>query len=110
MTVDQVDSIGQGRIWSGINALEIGLVDELGGLNRAIEVAEELAGITDYKIMELPGIKDPFEQILEQISVKAETFVMKKSLGASYEYYIQLNEVAKMQGIQARMMFNIDIN
>ncbi len=110
MTVAQVDSIGQGRIWSGINAIEIGLVDELGGLNRAIEVAEELAGITDYKIIELPKIKDPFEQIMEDLSVKAETFVLKKSLGASYEYYMQLNEISKIQGIQARMMFNIDIH
>ncbi len=110
MTVAQVDSIGQGRIWSGINAIEIGLVDELGGLDRAIEVAEELANISDYQIIELPKIKDPFEQIMEGLSTKAETFVMKKTLGQSYQYYMQLNKITKMQGIQARMMFNIDIN
>jgi len=110
MTVAQVDSIGQGRIWSGINAIEIGLVDELGGLDRAIEVAEELANVSDYQIIELPKIKDTFEQILEGFSTKMETMVMKKTLGQSYEYYMQLNEISKMQGVQARMMFNIDIN
>ncbi len=110
MTTAQVDSIGQGRIWSGINALEIGLVDELGGLNRAIDVAAEVSGIEDYAIVELPKIKDPFEQIMSQMSVKMETYFMKQSLGEAYEYYLQINEITKMQGIQARMTMNVDIN
>ena len=54
MTAESVDSIGQGRVWSGIRAQKIGLVDELGGLKDAIKGAADLAGIDTYSIRELP--------------------------------------------------------
>ena len=60
-----VDSIGQGRIWSGTDAKAIGLVDEMGGLTKAIEVAADLAGTKDYRAVALPEKKDPFRQIME---------------------------------------------
>ena len=110
MTFEQVDEIGQGRIWSGINALEIGLVDELGGLDRAIEVAVELAELDTYRTIVLPEEKDPFEQLFEDFNLKMETKIMDKSLGNSYKYYQQLNKLTKMQGIQTRMLFNLEIN
>ena len=109
MTFEQVDSIGQGRIWSGINAIEIGLVDELGGLDRAIEIASELAELENYRIIILPEEKDPFKQLFEDFDLKIETKITDKTLGDSYKFYQQLNELTKMQGIQTRMFFNIDI-
>ncbi len=60
-----VDSIGQGRVWSGENALDLGLIDEYGGLNRAIELAAEEAELADYRIRELPTQKDPIQKFFE---------------------------------------------
>ena len=51
---EAIDKIGQGRVWSGVNALDINLVDEIGGLNRAIELAKEAAGLEESRIVELP--------------------------------------------------------
>jgi len=64
MTYEQIDKIGQGRIWSGEDALKIGLVDKLGGLDEAIELAKEKAKIPSsekVKIKYLPGQKTLFE-------------------------------------------------
>jgi protease IV len=66
MTKEAVDEIGQGRVWSGENALEIGLVDELGGLDRAVKLAAELAELENYRTVDLPALTDPFQELLER--------------------------------------------
>jgi protease-4 len=68
MTQANVDSIGQGRVWTGINAKEIGLVDEIGGLNDAIAFAVETAALEDYRLDEMPVQEDPFEKMLKEFS------------------------------------------
>jgi len=110
MTTAQVDSIGQGRIWSGLNALDLGLIDELGGLNRAIEVAAELASLEEYRIINLPEIKDPFAQILDDFSTKIRTKLLIKAMGNDYLYYEKLNEIIENQGIQARLPFSLELH
>ena len=65
MTSEQVNEIGQGRVWSGVDALRIGLVDKLGGMEDAIDAAVEAAELSDYRIIELPEQKDPFEEIFK---------------------------------------------
>lgn len=110
LTKAQVDSIGQGRVWSGENALKINLVDVLGGLDKAIEIAARKAGLTDYRITSLPEQKEPFEQIMEQISGDNEVSIMKSQLGESYKYYKGFQKILKMQGIQARLPYDVEIN
>lgn len=110
MAKAQVDSIGQGRVWSGENAIKINLVDVIGGLNKAIEIAAKKAKLTDYRISNLPEQKEPLEQIIEQITGNSETSIMKNQLGDSYKYYKSFQNVLKMQGIQARLPFDIEIN
>ena len=61
----QVDSIGQGRVWSGIKAKEIGLVDELGGIDKAIELAKTKANLKDYKIVQLPAEEKFIEKLIK---------------------------------------------
>lgn len=106
-----VDSIGQGRVWTGKDALELGLVDELGGLNDAIEKAAELAEIEDYNIKDLPKRKDPFEKLLEDLNMAA----INSYLGLTnedtelIEQYKTIREVRGMNGIQARMPFVVKI-
>jgi protease-4 len=110
MTTGQVHDIAQGRIWSGLDALEIGLVDELGGVERALELASEMAELEDYRIRELPLQKDPIEELIEGLTGQSriETY-MKQELGDYYTYYQYLQSVNTGNVIQARMPFAIRI-
>jgi protease-4 len=109
MTTDQVDSIGQGRVWSGADALKIGLIDEFGGLDKAIEIAAKLAKIEDYKIQSLPAQKEPFEQILESLQGGSDETFLKAQLGETYEYYKYIQNIKSMKGVQARMPYYINV-
>jgi protease IV len=106
--VAMVDSIGQGRVWSGAEAKQIGLVDELGGLNFAIEKAAEKAGLENYRIVEYPTRKDFLTQIMEGFGGMQEVFLRRK-LGEAFHYYEQIDKVNEMTGIQARMPFDLII-
>jgi protease-4 len=68
ITTQEVDAIGQGRVWSGYDAKDIGLVDLYGGLETAIVIAAELAGIDDYRVISLPKIEDPFTKIMNDLT------------------------------------------
>lgn len=74
MEQHEVDSIGQGRVWSGIDAARIGLIDKQGGLYEAIECAKRMAGLSEYKITQLPEQKDPFQEMLESMKTEASLF------------------------------------
>ena len=108
-TIDYIDSIAQGRIWTGTQAQANGLVDVLGNLNDAVRIAAEKAGLTEYALKEYPKQKDPFEKLLEGFGSEAETFIMKKKLGQYYPVLQKLEEFKSMGGIQARIPFEIEI-
>ncbi len=109
MTKDDVDRIGQGRVWSGTQALEIGLVDELGGLNHAIAKAAELSEIDNYKLKSLPTQKDPFQEIMESITGQSTSVFLKHYLGADYKYVQMFDDMENRHVIQARMPYDIEI-
>jgi protease-4 len=104
-----IDSIGQGRVWSGSDAKDLGLVDELGGLNDAINYAAKKANIDKYRILELPKSKNLVEQIFNNVDDETETRILKTHLGNTYPYYMKFNHVLNMRGIQARMEYDVDI-
>ncbi len=110
MTKEQVDSIGQGRVWMGLDAIKIGLVDEIGGLEKAIEVAKKIAKLDDYNLVDYPKRKDPFEELMEELTVNIETKVLTKTLGSEYKYYKKVQDVSAQSGIMARMPMDIDIH
>ncbi len=103
-----VDSIGQGRVWSGVEAKNIGLIDEFGGLNDAIAAAAKMASISKYRTIELPKQKDPFTEILSELGNEAETKYLNYKLGDEAKYFNKAQELLKMQGIQARLPYVID--
>jgi len=105
MTQAQVDSIGQGRVWSGEDALGIGLVDELGNLEDCVKAAAAAAQLTDYQIKELPSMVDPFQKLVEKLSGAQEASVAKELLGEHYMVYKQVKDAASWQGVQARLPF-----
>lgn len=106
-----VDSIGQGRVWLGTDAIGIGLVDELGGIEKAIAYAVEKANLgTDYKLTELPEQKDPFQQIIEGMSGETRAKAMlKEQLGSYYSYVEYIHSLSEIKGVQARMPFYLQI-
>lgn len=106
-----VDSIGQGRVWAGADAIELGLVDQLGDLEDAIAYAVEQAKLgNDYKVSEWPEQKDFFLRVMESMNKTDEIQVaMKRKLGVYYNYIEGLDNLQKNTGIQARMPFDLVI-
>lgn len=104
----KVDEIGQGRIWTGTDALKIGLVDTIGGLNDAISLASKLAKTENYRLVSLPKLEDPFEKFINALTDDVKTRILKSELGEEYKNYIQYKNILHMKGIQARLPFNIE--
>lgn len=106
-----VDSIGRGRVWSGADALSIGLVDKLGGLENAIAYAAEKAELgDDYKVIEYPIQKDFFEQLKEELTGQTSARIVRNELGEFASYYEQIKSMQDMKGVQARLPFFYTLN
>jgi len=109
MPLKEVNLIGQGRVWSGINALEIGLADQFGGLTSAIEYAAGRAQLEHYSLVSYPQYQDPFEKLIKTLSGDIQTRKIKKELGIYYQYFEDFRKVLETEGIQMRMPFRMDI-
>ena len=111
MSADQIDSIAQGRVWTGSMAKEIGLVDELGGLEYAIELAAEAANLEEYKVREYPKLKDPFNQIFERMQGNAslEQGLLQTSYGHYIKTLIDAERLASQHSVQAMLPFHVDL-
>jgi protease-4 len=105
----KVDDIAQGRVWTGADAIGLGLVDTIGGLNDAIAIAAKKAKVDNYRLIELPKLEDPFEKIIEELTGDAKTNILKSELGTDYKYIQQYRNLLKMQGIQARLPYDIEV-
>ncbi|HZX62492.1 MAG TPA: S49 family peptidase, partial [Bacteroidales bacterium] len=110
LSKETVDSIGQGRIWSGKDAKRIGLIDDFGGLDKAIEVAVEFSKAGNYSLIYLPEQKEPIQELIDQLTGNETRSAIEKEMGEYYKYYQYLKEIQQMKGIQARMPFEISIN
>ncbi|MDR0429421.1 MAG: signal peptide peptidase SppA [Tannerellaceae bacterium] len=108
MTKEAIDKVGQGRVWTGEQALENGLVDELGGLDKALEVAAGLANIDQYKVVNVYGSNDFFTDFLEKQLNELKLSIVKNMLGEEFEHYKKLNEIRSSTGILARLPFDIE--
>lgn len=105
ITTEQVDAIGQGRVWSGVNAKEIKLVDRFGGLKDAIALAAELAELESYKITELPKAKSMMEQMMSTLG-QAKVSV---ELGEFSTIYNRIKSMVAEPGLQALLPYEIEI-
>lgn len=104
-----LDSIAQGRVWTGNQAVKIGLVDELGGIDKAIEEAAKLANLEDYSLNSFPKKRDFFESFLSDQKEELTTRAMKKYLGSDYQLFKTIKEIKEQDFIQARMPYDINI-
>lgn len=108
-TTEHIDSIGQGRVWAGTDAITIGLVDELGSLDDAIDYAAEMADISDYSIDELPVIDDSFAALMKQLGTNARVSVGELIVGESYSTIERLKKMSTTPSIQTRMEYDVMI-
>lgn len=109
MTKSNVHEVAQGRVWTGRDALDAGLVDNIGGLQDAIDEAAKLAGLEKYEVKEYPEKKNPFNEFVEAWQTKVEFNQLKKSLGPLNAYFKVFKELQKARGVQARLPYFIKI-
>ncbi len=106
---EEIHEVAQGRVWNAIDAQKHGLVDVLGGLETAIEIAKEKAGIEDYRLTSLPKAKKPFEALIEDLTGNVKTSILKSELGVNYQYYQKTKDIMNMGGVQARIPYQIEL-
>lgn len=111
MHQDSVKVYAEGRVWTGEQALDIGLVDKIGDLDAAIAYAAELSELEEYRLREFPAKKDPMEQLMENFGLEAiKIKLLKAELGEDYKYYEQVKNVkSNFNTIQMRMPFDIEV-
>jgi len=109
-TLDEIDSIGQGRVWTGEQALKIGLVDQLGSFDDAVHEAAKLAKMKSYNLTSYPEQKTLIESILGDMTDQMKVYFVKQQLGVNYRYFENLQHLRNMTGIQARLPFELDIH
>jgi protease-4 len=110
LTKEQVDEIGQGRVWASENAMNNGLIDLYGGVNDAVKLAAEKAGLERYRTVQLPKIKDPFEEWLKEFSGNARMWILKSELGENYKIYRELKALTQRRGILTRLPYTVQID
>ena len=111
MSKEAVDRVGQGRVWTGLRAKELGLVDELGGLDRAIEIAVAKAGVDAYTRMDYPGKKSAWEQLKDfSPSGYVRARLLQGEAGHLFRQVETLNAFDLQDALQARMEFEPTLN
>lgn len=104
LPLDSVQAMAQGRVYTGAQALEIGLVDRLGNLDDAIATAARMAKVTDYRLKELPELKNPIDELLQELTgMQARS--IEKELGLPYQQWKTVKGILENDRIQARMEF-----
>ncbi|MFN0216913.1 MAG: signal peptide peptidase SppA [Saprospiraceae bacterium] len=113
---EEIHEIAQGRVWSAAKAKEIGLVDDLGGLDRALAAAAKLANLEKYRTTEYPQTKTGLEQFLEQLMHKKErddsvrAWALRQELGEFYPMYKSMKGLKQNNGILFRMPYDLIVN
>ncbi|SFB55134.1 signal peptide peptidase SppA [Algoriphagus aquimarinus] len=104
MSPEAVKEVASGRVWTGNQAKERGLVDVLGGLNTTIEIAAARIGaMDDYRVVYYPTKKPWFETIMEDLGNSVQVKILKSELGSNYTLYKQVEKLKTYQGVQVRM-------
>ena len=110
ITTQEVDAIGQGRVWSGYDAKDIGLVDLYGGLETAIVIAAELAEVDDYRVISLPKIEDPFTKIMNDLTEsKLVTFFKTEFNLMDTKKMKKVKDLITSDEIQTRIPYLIEL-
>lgn len=110
MPKDSMALYAEGRVWTGNQAKETGLVDELGGIEKAIEIAAEMANLgKSYVVFEYPKMRSRFEELLKPAKEELAARTLKEYLGESYELFLMLKDLKEQDYVQARIPFDLNI-
>ncbi|HRV53376.1 MAG: signal peptide peptidase SppA [Bacteroidetes bacterium] len=107
ITKADVDSIGQGRVWSAVDAKKIGLVDMFGGLDDAVKLAAKKAGVDNYRIKELPEQKEPLQEFLEELKGESVSVMLPDYMKESLNTMRYIQHISQKDRIQMRLPFGI---
>lgn len=110
MQLANVDSIGQGRVWTGTQGLGNKLVDRLGNLDAAVQAAAKKANLSKYKVSQYPEKEDPFTSILNNSKEKVQAWVAKEQMGEYYRYFDVMRQATTHSGVQARLPYTVEIH
>ncbi len=108
-STDQIKAIAEGRVWTGEDALKIGLVDKIGGMDEALKIAVSKAKLKAYMVKEFPVKEDFFTKLMKDFDSSVETRILKSQLGDDYKLLRKAQELKQINGIQARMPFEFEI-
>ncbi len=111
LTTTQVDAIGQGRVWSGQDALKIGLVDKIGGMDEAIKEAAKLGKTSKYHTQDFPEYEKEFGDILSKFGLaQSKESIIKETVGEqNFEILKHIKQMTTQKGVQARMAYELKI-
>ena len=109
MVQDSVKMIAEGRVWTGEQGLNIGLVDELGNLDDAVTYAAKLAKIKEYRAVSYPDADNPFDQLMNQTKSEYLDSELREMLGDSYSAFFLMRNVKNIDRVQARLPFELNI-
>jgi protease-4 len=110
MTKEQIDNVGQGRVWTGEQALERGLVDEIGDLKHAVEVAAQLANLSDYEIENVLTTTNPITEFLKKQMGDIKSSIIKDYIGKDAELLNTLRMIRQTEGVQARLPYDLEFH
>jgi protease-4 len=109
-TQEYINTIGQGRVWTGEQALKNGLVDRLGNIDDAVKLAAKMAKVKDYKLVTYPEQKSIFSALGMDISARVKANILQSELGENFKYYQQIKGITQMMRTpMARMEYDIVI-
>ena len=109
LPIEKVLDIAAGRVWTGVQAQEIGLVDALGGLNNAIAIAAEKADLENYRVEEITGVEDPFTALMSQFGVKIKASILRSEMDSeTYALYNKVKNITSKNGVMAMMPYEIE--
>jgi len=107
--IEKVYGLAEGRVWDGSNAFTRGLVDQFGGLTDAIEYAAKSAGLDKYSVQQYPVTEDPYMKLISGLTGELRTKLASNRLGAAVNIITQLQEMASVSGIYARMPYILEV-
>ena len=107
MTTEAIEKIAEGRVWTGATAKELGLVDELGGLDKALEIAAEKAGVEAYSTITYPAKEGMFSSLLNQSKNDYIEGKLEESIGEYYHQFKFIKNLKEADPVQARLPFEM---
>ena len=111
MKQDDIKKIGEGRVWTGLHAKQIGLVDEFGGLDKAIAKAKQLAKLDEASVMSYPSKTNIFDQLMEEMQgTSYADKQLREALGDYYPTWADLKNVHQKTGIQTALPYRLKFN